>query len=725
MAVDPYAPCPCGSGKKLKFCCSDLVGEIEKVQRMLEGDQPRAALAHLEKTLAKSPGRASLLDLKASIEMSLGEWERAEQTVERHLQADPNNPSAHAQAAILAASIGGDPATSPDADPPSRKAVAALQDTLELVTESIPARVLQAIGAVGQALLADGDLIAARAHLWLYQGVAGDADTRAMELLMRLNRVPELPLLLRDNLFLREAPAGHPVESEHDNAQLLASRGQWRRAAELLERLSEKHPDLAVLPYNAAVVSGWLGDQTKFVAGLRKYAQLVAEQSKDGLPDDAIEAEAIAQLLDAQSRDAGSDVVRLAYAVADEESLIDKLTRDKRTAAYQLSESELHAIEGLPPRHTFLLLDRELPETGVGATAEATPRIVGVLSYYGRQTDKPERLELVADRDEQFDETLQTLAAVAGDALGEKTSEEVVGQGSGSPAMRSRWRFPDDTPVADRRRVVSQEQRRVLLEEWPEKPLAKLGDKTPAQAATDPAMRLPLTAALMVLEQTAAAAVDGSVFAELRAKLGLPAAEAIDPKGADLETIPLARVSRVDLAKASDDDIYGLYKRTELAGATDAARLVAREAIGRPGLAEELPPEELYGRLAALEPELEDALLWIERGRTAAEDAGKSNAGWDLAELELRVVEGQFEEANRIVKHLRDEHLNEQGIAERLYQLLYALGAVPSPEEMSRMPTEAMSPEAEMAGAPSGGSKLWTPGGDEPERGGSKIWTPD
>ena len=36
--------CPCGSGKKLKFCCSDLVGDIEKIHRMIEGDQPRAAV---------------------------------------------------------------------------------------------------------------------------------------------------------------------------------------------------------------------------------------------------------------------------------------------------------------------------------------------------------------------------------------------------------------------------------------------------------------------------------------------------------------------------------------------------------------------------------------------------------------------------------------------------------------------------------------------------------
>lgn len=728
MSVDPYAPCPCGSGKKLKFCCSDLFGEIDKVHRMLEGDQPRAALAHLENTLAKSPGRPTLLDLKATIELSLGELEAAAATVGEYVRVDPQNPSAHAQAAILAASDPSqDDLDAPGADSPARRAVGCLQDAMELITDEMPSRVLQAIGAVGQALLSSGDLIAARAHLWLYQGVAGDEDTRAMELLMRLNQMAELPLLLRDNLFLREPPLGHAVESQHDHAQLLASRGQWRRAAETLEALCGEHPELAMLQYNTAVVAGWLGDQRRFVDGLRRFAEQTAADAGGHPPDDAIEAEAIAQLLDTEHREHATEVVKLSYGVNDEESLVDKLSRDKRVVAHRLSESELQAIDGPPPRSTHLLLDRDLPDTGADLADDAVPRIVGVVSFFGRQTDREERVELIADRDEHFDETLRLLADVAGDALPSSGEEEVVGTSArAGSALRSRWRFPDDTPVGDRRRIVATEQRRVLLEEWPTKPLAKLGDRSPKEAASAAEQRLPAMAALLVLEQTAASAVAPAVFTDLRGALGLPEADAIDPRTVDLETLPLARIARVDLAQASDDDLISLYRRTELSGATDAARTVAKEAVNRPGLAEDLPAEELYARLAALEPDLEDALAWVEKGRGATAAKGQSNASWDLAELELRVMEGQFDEANRLVQHLRNDHLNEPGIAERLYQLLYALGAVPGPGEAPM--AEAAPPEPAMAGPSdpaAGGSKLWTPGSDEPSGGGGqKIWTP-
>src|SRR3989304_3196565 len=103
MAVDPYAPCPCGSGKKLKFCCTDLVGEIEKIHRMIEGDQPRAALRHVEQTLARHPQRASLLDLKATIEMSLEEIDSARHTIDQFIQSHPDSPTAHACHALLLA----------------------------------------------------------------------------------------------------------------------------------------------------------------------------------------------------------------------------------------------------------------------------------------------------------------------------------------------------------------------------------------------------------------------------------------------------------------------------------------------------------------------------------------------------------------------------------------------------------------------------------------------
>ena len=55
MTIDRYTPCPGGTGKKIKFCCQDLLHELEGVHRMLEGDQRLACLEHVEKLFG--PGR--------------------------------------------------------------------------------------------------------------------------------------------------------------------------------------------------------------------------------------------------------------------------------------------------------------------------------------------------------------------------------------------------------------------------------------------------------------------------------------------------------------------------------------------------------------------------------------------------------------------------------------------------------------------------------------------
>ncbi len=727
MSVDPYSLCPCGSGKKLKFCCSDLVADLEKIHRMIEGDQPRAALAHIEQTLAKSPERGSLLDMKAMLELSLEEYDAARTTIAKFTEVDSQNPASFAQLAVLTASQEGGSA-----------AVIPLQRSLELLAEEMPARVLQAIGAVGQALLIEGNLVAARAHLWLYQGIAGKEDTRAMELLVRLNQSASLPLLLRDHLYLRELVPGHPAEAEHDLAQILASRGQWARAAEQLDKLFSQHPDSPGLCYNCGLVHGWLGDVDKFVAGLRAFARLTFDDPTT--TDDAIEAEAIAQLLDMEQSGETTKVVRTDFPVSDEEALTDRLLKDKRTVQHQLDAAELSAIEGPPPRSTWLLLDRPLPETGVAIEPEQVPRMLGFLSFFGRQTDRPERLELIAERGDDltaghYSEALKVAADLGGEALGPASEGVVTGEtASSDPILNTRWHFPADTPPKHRRELLIAERKRVLLESWPQIARPALSNKSPAEAAQEPELRLPLAATLLVLQQ-ATTGVGNEVFQQLRDQLDMPQPVPVNPSEVEIDLLPLARVGRADLTKAGDQELYGLYERAVLAGANEIVHAIAKVVVDRPTSAELFPREDLYYRLISLEQEPDQAMLWVDRARSAADAEGKSNATWDILELELRVINGEMEEANRLIQHLRTEHLNEPGIAEQLYQLLYALGAVPPPGEPgagqplhpSQNPASSMpiqSGEGVSAGDPS--SKLWTPGDDSSSgsSGEKKIWTP-
>ncbi len=248
MSVDHYAVCPCGSGKKLKFCCSDLVGEIEKIHRMIEGEQPRAALRHVEQTLANHRGRASLLDLKATLELSLDEIEAARNTITEFVAANPDSPTAYACQALLLAELH-----------ESRPAIESLQKALALVEREMPLRVYEALGAVGAALLEAGHILAAQAHLWLHAALAPQEDTRAREVLVALNHYSGLPLLLCDQLHFRPWPQDAPWKDEATKASQLADRGKWQPAVAAIDRLGaevRRRPDTRVQPSPVGRLAG-------------------------------------------------------------------------------------------------------------------------------------------------------------------------------------------------------------------------------------------------------------------------------------------------------------------------------------------------------------------------------------------------------------------------------------------------------------------------------------
>ncbi len=77
MPLDAYSLCPCGTGKKIKFCCPHLLGDLQKIERMLEGEQNLACLSHIEHLQQQEPDRACLLAIKGLLLRATGQWEAA------------------------------------------------------------------------------------------------------------------------------------------------------------------------------------------------------------------------------------------------------------------------------------------------------------------------------------------------------------------------------------------------------------------------------------------------------------------------------------------------------------------------------------------------------------------------------------------------------------------------------------------------------------------------
>jgi hypothetical protein len=95
---------------------------------------------------------------------------------------------------------------------------------------------------------------------------------------------------------------------------------------------------------------------------------------------------------------------------------------------------------------------------------------------------------------------------------------------------------------------------------------------------------------------------------------------------------------------------------------------------------------------------------------------------------------GDLPGADRVLHHLRTEHIREPGVAQALYQALLDAGVI-NPDGSPAMQAPAAAPAAglvipgEAAAAPAGGgNKIWTPGSEPAAGAGGKksaIWTPE
>jgi hypothetical protein len=318
------------------------------------------------------------------------------------------------------------------------------------------------------------------------------------------------------------------------------------------------------------------------------------------------------------------------------------------------------------------------------------------------------------------------LETIARGAVGPAGQAEVVSQTRGvDDTLALDWYLPADIAPAQRRSLLQAGHRQRLLVEWPDRKLRLLGGRTPREASQDAKSRIPVLAAILNLELASDLLV-GFDFNQLRRALGLPESPKIDPAAGSILTLPLVRLARLDTARLGDEDLLIAYERASQARFMHAIMLLGREIVGRKSLDAELDKGAVYAMLAQLASDPQQAAADLDAGRKIAESAGKSTARFDLIELAIHMGQGDIRQADRLLKHIRTDHLQEPGIAQALYSLLAQWGVIRpdgSPAtERGGEPAGLVVPgaEAEPAG------KIWTPGSDTPTGGGKKsaIWTP-
>ncbi len=709
MAIEPTDLCPGGSGKKIKHCCPDLSGELQKIGRMLDGKQLQACLQHLDHLLEKHADRACLLSIKGVLLRNTEKIDEAAANAERFRQAHPGNAVALAESAIVAAIAG-----------QGREALNFLQDAMEVCTEGMPGRAYDAVGAVAEALLVEGHWPAARGLLQM-QMVLDQENSQAVEVLVEMNRAPGVPLLLKNDAPMSPPPDDAPWKAGFEEALSPVRRGSWRLALQRFEALADEFPDEPLLWQHVAKLRCWMADSQGSCEALRRFAALT-----DDL-ESAAEAEATALLLGDDPLGDAASIYGLTWSVGDIEHLSGELTLSDHAVQVNIDPTAWTDEDTPPPKATFVFLDRPSPKTANELKFADVPRVLGQALLFGKQTDRDARLEVMGVVADGLESVKQLVGRIAKDELGGDPAVEEVGVVSASREMLQRkWRLPQDVQPEQVERLAGEHIEDSLLRRWPELKLGALDGRSAREAAADEALRVRVLAVILVLKGYVDVEVGPTFdFNRLRTELGLPILQPIEPGDADIGKLPLVRLERIDAAKAGDRDLSMAFQRASAFGAVGALPRLAREIAGRESLKTSEDQLHACSLLARLERDPDKALEYVSQGREAAEAAGQSSARWDLMELSASFARQDVEAINRLLNHIQVEHMREPGVPEAVTHLLVQAGVL-RPDGSPAMPPEAAAQTTAAPAPEQPGGKLWTPDSEAGgSSGGGKIWTPD
>ena len=715
MSLDPYAFCPCGSGKKIKFCCcADVTSDLDRILRTYEGEQRLACWKQVDTLIRSGKDRAAFLSIKARLEFELNEMEKAEQTVKIFRGKYPDNPVALSQSAMLEAICG----TGPDG-------VETLQHALEVCQGKIPADLLDALDAVATRLLSDKKIIAARSHWMLFARFSDHSGAEIPEIVTELISSNSIPLLFRVGLPDFPVPHEAPWISQFREATEYTSVGVWLSAADKLSELAKRFPQEAGIWHHLANLRCALGQHAAAITALREFVAI-----KRVPLESAIEAEALAQMLDADIGE-NIDLHRAVFPVRDADALVEHLLDDRR--AIRLSDDIRPTPEenddAPPPRACFEILDRPNLTTITDADGEDLPQLIGELYVYGKESDRDARAEFVLPALDSLNKHKVELLERLSDYLDSEAMSDKIGELPGTAAQFvARRRFPDDTPADERERLDAKIHVESILQHWPQTEMKVLDGQTPAQAVKNPALRKRLLAAVFRLELALDQVPRDFDRNRLRAKFGLPLYESIDPWTEDISILPVWRLARVDAVKMSDEQLAESYRKAILYRFAPAVHKLGEELLARERLRKEFPVELICATTSRSAYTTRQAIDYLDRARQAAASDGRSPAMWMIAQLPLRFRRGEVDEFERLMEEISLRYLDQPGVAERLQEVLSLLGFVPIAEQ----PDAAVSGEvgetvASTESQPSASSEIWTPQSASPVRPGgekSDLWIP-
>src|SRR5437899_6478900 len=282
MPIDPYISCPCGSGKKFKWCCAACVARLEKAceqDRLGQHDTALQTMRELTHSQADQPAvwgyYAQLLYNLGHVQQTEAERnklvEQSEEALSRALKLNPNFGMAHFLRGMFRENEGEligalmlYRKAAEGYDPEAHDQLAQVHERifrLELMLNR-PVAARAALERTAHFSPGEPEI---RQH---FDALFGDGS--------------RLPECARKDYAFR--PTAKPVHAD-------AATGKLSDARTAFENITQLTPDDPAAWFNLGVVLAWLGEQPKAIEALGKSIDLETDDRR------AEEAAALAEVL--------------------------------------------------------------------------------------------------------------------------------------------------------------------------------------------------------------------------------------------------------------------------------------------------------------------------------------------------------------------------------------------------------------------------------------------
>ncbi|APZ94820.1 tetratricopeptide repeat protein [Fuerstiella marisgermanici] len=704
MSHDPYSPCVCGSGKKLKFCCQDILSEMIRVEKLVES-QPDAAEKLLRSLMTKHQDKEIVVTQLSAILMRKGNYTEAREQLVEFLRRHPDEPRALLALADVCLATEGFAA--------SKRIV---HRAFQLGARQYPNSVSMLATRIAGQMAQRGCAMAVREHLAL--AVRMSEGERRNSLLMQLANFESqrtIPFPFRGRLALLKAELGEEQQKEELRARRVSQLGCWEPAAILYTRLIEQQPNNGALWHNLGLCQAWDGRIEEAAKALHKAADLIEDY------DTAVETETLAQLLDFDI--AGDDsygVVQQTIKVTSLSQLLTVLDADSRFARVQSSDDEAARDDGRVVAE-YELLTHDIPEDG---DLDSIPDVVAditIVEPEGADGGEPGALIVALDTD--IDAALAAFRDVCGElALASDDDDKPVKLSQMPQICRAfDWKIHHADEIgASQYRTLNKNRLTTALSDWLDQPMKALNDESPAEAAKDANNLVQIGAAVLSLEVICNRMGYDPDLSDVRSRLGIPSPKPLEiDEQQSITSLPPIQFGRVTMSELTDEQVIDFVNRVTLLRHQLLLEQAIEELIGRPEALDKFPAMRAHLLRASVARENNDLALASQcfaDAREAVEDAPdafRTKLELDIRELSCRLDDPSDPELSKLLGALRDRYFLKIPEIEDVIR-----------EELANSGCSHLLDELEAAPAGAGEGGVWTPGAEKPAGEASKLWVP-